>query len=208
MLGQTTGSSNVTKSSKSSRLPAACVEAEAERAALSAKIQSLEQKHALDMEQAQLKAKQEKLALATKLAAAEARAKLLRQSGSRRSDMSQYSTTSGSSAAVTVKLSSKAARKSRRPPMKIEPVDTPIGSAPIEVNALADVLKRQNEITELLVKQQITSLLPNREIPIFDGDPLQFHSFIRAFQQGVVSKRDNMQDKLNYLEQFTSGQPR
>lgn len=97
--------------------------------------------------------------------------------------------------------------------MKAEPVDTHIGSAPLEVNVpsssvLADVLKRQNEITELLVKQQITSLLPNREIPIFDGDPLQFRSFIRAFQQGVGSKTDNMQDRLNYLEQFTSGQPR
>lgn len=144
--GQTTGSSNATKSSKSSRLSAACVEAEAERAALCTKIQSLEQKHALDMEQAQLKAKQEKLVLATKLAAAEARAKLLGQSGSRRSDMSQYSATSGSSAAATVKPSSKAACKSKCPPMKVEPVDTPIGSAPIEVNApsssvLADVLK-------------------------------------------------------------------
>lgn len=80
--GQTTGSSNATKSSKASRLSAACVEADTERAALNVKIQSLEQKHALDMEQAQLKAKQEKLALATKPAAAEARAKLLRQSRS------------------------------------------------------------------------------------------------------------------------------
>lgn len=66
--------------SGSSRISAACLEAEAERAALSVKFQTLKEKHALDMEEALLKAKQEKLALAAELAAAEAKAKVLKQS--------------------------------------------------------------------------------------------------------------------------------
>ncbi len=78
-------------------LSAACLDAEAEHAALSAKIQTLEKKHALDMEQAQLKAKQEKLASAAELAVAEAKAKLLRQSVSGRSDSSHCFATSKSS---------------------------------------------------------------------------------------------------------------
>lgn len=38
---------------------------------------------------------------------------------------------------------------------------------------LTGVLKRQNEITELLVKQHQAAFLPAREIPAFDGDALQ-----------------------------------
>ena len=101
--------------------------------------------------------------------------------------------------------------KSKCPSTKREPVDTPITQIELNVpsnNVLADVLRRQNEITEMLIKQQRMSLLPSRDIPVFDGDPLHFRSFIRAFKQGIDSKTDNMQDKLNYLEQYTSGQPR
>ncbi len=50
-------------------------------------------------------------------------------------------------------------------------------------------------------------LLPARDIPIFDGDPLQYISFKRAFEQGVEEKV-NRGDCLYYLEQFTRGQPR
>lgn len=69
-------------------------------------------------------------------------------------------------------------------------------------------MKKQNEITEMLVKQQRLSLLPSVEIPVFSGDPLHFRSFLKAFEQGIETKTDNMQDRLYYLEQFTTGQPR
>lgn len=60
----------------------------------------------------------------------------------------------------------------------------------------------------MLIKQQSIALLPSRDIPVLEGAPLQFCSLIRAFQQGIDSKTDNMHDKLHYLEQYTSGQPR
>lgn len=60
----------------------------------------------------------------------------------------------------------------------------------------------------MLVKQQQLSLLPTRETPVFDGDALQYRSFITAFEQGIECKVDNLQDKLFYLEQYTKGQPR
>lgn len=77
----------------------------------------------------------------------------------------------------------------------------------MDENSLTDVLKRQNEITGLLVKQQQAALLPAREIPTFDGDALQYRSFIKAFEQGIERKVDDAQDKLFYLEQYTNGAP-
>ncbi|KAK0147803.1 hypothetical protein N1851_012494 [Merluccius polli] len=67
-------------------------------------------------------------------------------------------------------------------------------------------MHRQNDITAAMVQQQHTSALPPREIPVFDGDPLQFRPFIKAFEQGVEGKAGS-EDCLYYLEQFTKGQP-
>lgn len=72
---------------------------------------------------------------------------------------------------------------------------------------LLSVMQRQNEITSALVKQQQLASLPARDIPLFDGDPLQYISFMRAFEQGVEEKA-SQNDCLYYLEQFTRGQPR
>lgn len=53
---------------------------------------------------------------------------------------------------------------------------------------LVTVLKRQNEITSLLVEQQSLLLLPKRDIQIFDGDPLQFQAFMMAFEHSIEEK--------------------
>lgn len=75
-------------------------------------------------------------------------------------------------------------------------------------NNVFDIMKRQNEITTLLIQQQQRSSLPKRDIQVFDGDPLQFHSFVRAFENAVGSKSDSHSDCLYFLEQFTRGRPR
>lgn len=41
---------------------------------------------------------------------------------------------------------------------------------------------------------------------MFDGNPLQFQTFIRAFKHGIENKTTNDDDRLYYLEQYTSGQ--
>ena len=84
------------------------------------------------------------------------------------------------------------------------------GKSPVEVSydAFAEVMGKHNEITEILVKQQKMSSLPPVTIPVFGGNPLHFRSFIKAFEQGIESKTDDMQDRLYYLEQFTAGQPK
>ena len=72
---------------------------------------------------------------------------------------------------------------------------------------LCTIMHKQNEITAALVQQQRLLSLPSRDIPVFDGDPLQYRNFIRAFEHGVESKA-NKADCLYFLEQFTKGQPR
>lgn len=46
---------------------------------------------------------------------------------------------------------------------------------------ISNVVRRQNDIAELLVLQQKHTLLPSREIPVFDGDPLNVRPFMQAF---------------------------
>ncbi len=216
------------KSSKTSSASVACLQAEAERAALKVKAKALEQKHALDMEEAQLKAKKEKLALNAELAAADVKVKILKSAqdlsdtyDSESSTSTDYIlpaiTPSKPVAKALTKLSSvkrASPHHSAKQIVKAEPQDAQfnnqqiVGSANLKGSALVDVMRKQNEITEMLVRQQQLSLLPVREIPIFDGNPLEYRAFIKTFEQIIESKTDNMQDRLYYLEQFTSGQPK
>ncbi|MEQ2234164.1 hypothetical protein ILYODFUR_029148 [Ilyodon furcidens] len=50
-------------------------------------------------------------------------------------------------------------------------------------STLTEIMKRQNEITEMLIKQQRQTLLPSIEIPVFSGDPLHFRSFLKALSK-------------------------
>jgi hypothetical protein len=65
-------------------------------------------------------------------------------------------------------------------------------------------MQRQNEIADLLVLQHKQATLPVREMTTFDGDPLNVRPFMRAFEQGIEDKTSSHQDRLYYLEQYTS----
>lgn len=49
------------------------------------------------------------------------------------------------------------------------------------IDQILQIMDKQNEITSLLVQQQCLSSLPKREVPLFDGNPLQYHSFMKSF---------------------------
>lgn len=67
---------------------------------------------------------------------------------------------------------------------------------------------KQNDITEMLVKQQRLSHMPQRDVSLFSGDTLEFKAFIRAYDHTIHDKADSDSDRLYYLEQFTRGEPR
>lgn len=73
--------------------------------------------------------------------------------------------------------------------------------------SLYNLLYKQNQITELLVQQQNFNSLPIREIPMFDGNPLLFQTFIKAFQDCVEESKTNNKGDCLYLQQYTRGQP-
>lgn len=68
------------------------------------------------------------------------------------------------------------------------------------------ITQKQNELTAALVQQQLALSLPPQNIPTFDGNPLTFRSFMKAFEQGV-EKKAGQADCLYFLGQFTCGQP-
>ena len=71
---------------------------------------------------------------------------------------------------------------------------------------LYEVLKRQTEISEKMVKHQEKAELPNRQIPVFDGsDPTVYKSFITNFDRTIHDKCQYASDALYYLDQYTSG---
>lgn len=81
-------------------------------------------------------------------------------------------------------------------------------TAAVTDNVICTIMQKQNEITTMLVQQQLAATLPQREIPVFDGNPLQCISFIRAFEHCVEERTSSYQDCLYFLEQYTRGQPR
>lgn len=75
-------------------------------------------------------------------------------------------------------------------------------------NDVLNIMQKQNYIAALLVQQNLCAVLPSRNISVFDGDPLQYRSFIKAFENGVEAKTDKWSDRLHCLEQYTRGQPK
>lgn len=82
-----------------------------------------------------------------------------------------------------------------------------ISSNVIQGPDLAAILQRQNNLTDMLVKQQLLSTLPRGEMPIFNGDILQYRSFLHSFEHLIESKTDDNADRLHFLIQYTRGLP-
>ena len=60
----------------------------------------------------------------------------------------------------------------------------------------------------LLLQQQdaiMALTLPQPELPVFTGDPIEYCDFIRAFENLVESKTSSSSARLYYLLQYTSG---
>lgn len=67
------------------------------------------------------------------------------------------------------------------------------------------IMTKQNEITAMLLQQQSLSLLPKREISCYNGHPLKYHLFIKAFENGVEKNTTNSCDRLYFLETTYNG---
>ena len=75
------------------------------------------------------------------------------------------------------------------------------------LDELCQAISQQANVTEYLVKSHKASLLPDLSIATFKGDPMEYKSFIRAIEHGIEGRTGDNRDRLQFLLQYTSGQP-
>ncbi|KAL7857229.1 hypothetical protein SRHO_G00161280 [Serrasalmus rhombeus] len=208
---------------------------EAHRAALLARAAAIEKKEALQLEEAQIEAQlkfqkiqmktqMEKLDFETALAESTAKLRVLEEYENMEDGMNSYLNKNMHAATTMPRPDVKPTSYPRVIPdnsafhvparhmpyvhVKKENEDvagTRPGAKQVE---LGEVILKQKDITEMLVTQQRLANLPQRKVPEFSGDPFEFLPFLRAFEHIIHSRTDNDADRLYYLEQFTTGEPR
>ena len=82
----------------------------------------------------------------------------------------------------------------------------------MERNYLMDQTIALQKQTEMLMKsqRQMTNalLLPPPDVPVFKGDSLEFSSFMRSFETRIIPNTVSDTERLNYLNQYLSGEPK
>jgi len=74
---------------------------------------------------------------------------------------------------------------------------------------LIEVMQKQADISNKIMKHQEKAELPRKEIFVFDGkDVTKYNIFMRNFKRIIEDKCDQPADCLYYLEQYTSGTAR
>ena len=66
------------------------------------------------------------------------------------------------------------------------------------VNSMAELLRQQ-------VEQTVSLTLPQPDLPVFSGDPIEYNTFIRAFESLIEAKTSSSSSRLFYLIQYTDG---
>ena len=69
------------------------------------------------------------------------------------------------------------------------------------------ILVQQNRVMEEFVKQQQRNSLPRRQVPVFDGNSLQYCTFIHALDTVIEPREPDYAGRLYCQEQHTSGRP-
>jgi hypothetical protein len=65
-----------------------------------------------------------------------------------------------------------------------------------------------SDFTNLLVSVVAQRALPKKEVPVFNGNPLESQLFMQAIKYNIEDKTDSDEDRLYFLEQYTVGQPK
>ena len=66
------------------------------------------------------------------------------------------------------------------------------------VNSMAELLRQQ-------VEQTVSLTLPQPDLPVFSGDPIEYNNFVRAFESLIEAKTSSSSSRLFYLIQYTDG---
>ncbi|XP_019633454.1 PREDICTED: uncharacterized protein LOC109476879 [Branchiostoma belcheri] len=81
-------------------------------------------------------------------------------------------------------------------------------NSPTPEEFLQGLVNQQAEVTKLMMEHNKKSSLPTRAIISFEGDPLSYTQFIKAFKHAIEDKTQDPEDRLHYLGQYTRGEAR
>lgn len=182
----------------------------------------LQKKNELEMEEARIKAAKERLELDAAIAEKRAQVRILKQDEKSEDGMNSYVCSQPAGGARVRKEERTSLLSKNMPTFRGKPsYNMPVQDAGHQgatgnvarqqhdgnMDGLLQFMETQNTSTEMLVKQQRYAQLLEKEVVAFEGDPLTYRSFVRAFEQAIEQKTDSEQDKLYYLQQYTAGEP-
>ena len=72
--------------------------------------------------------------------------------------------------------------------------------------SVTSMRSRRDDPGVMAVVKHLTK--PTFDLQKFDGEPLHYHRFMRQFRSKVVANCDDPEERLNYLEQYTTGDAR
>ncbi|XP_034086675.1 uncharacterized protein LOC117555808 [Gymnodraco acuticeps] len=224
--------SHKSRSSKTSSVSSACRRASAEKAALLARAAGLKGKHALLLQLEQMELDTEIAASAAKIKVLQSIDVEEKMEDQIQDGMNAYLEESKEKSTDTLDPEISAMefmplgavpktplqrtvinlRSPQQPTIQFRPFKTPTMHSSTQRNETHDnldtVIQRQRDIADLIIMQQKLTLLPTMEIKVFDGDPLEYQSFMRAFEHLIEDKTASSHDRLYFLDQYTSGQPK
>ena len=82
---------------------------------------------------------------------------------------------------------------------------TPLAVQDNTFQDIVDIQRKQTELSQIMVSQQVRSLLPSSESPVFYGDAMEFPAFMTAYESLIKSKVEDSCERLYFLGQYTSG---
>ena len=213
-----------TRSSKTSSITAARAKEAARIAELQAEAHALKQRQllhetelCLEKQEYDLQLKKDKLKLETEYAKAVAREGAYTQAEAKylaSSDLDSQPRSRVPPPASDIKSatdSTKYQAPQNVPPVKESSKQSKISSSSSDSikSDLSDqayqILAQQNRVMEEFVKQQQRNTPPRRRVPTFDGNPLEYCTFMRAFETVIEDKEPDYAGRLYYLEQHTAG---
>ena len=227
--GRSKLSSAASKVSRSSSVSAAKAKAAARRAGLQAEADNLESFQAIQREEFSLQQRKKALELRTEIAKAEAEELAYAKAeascvGSpnpsqivvRRQESGHHEELSPDTKRAVPGSSEDTDRKVhiKSPNVKAEEANPAKPKEPALTGTFAHRLleahfQQNRRMEELIHKQQESTLaltLPEPEVPTFNGNPIEYWTFVRAFENLIERKTASENARLYYLVQYTIGE--
>ena len=164
------------------------------RASLAAKFALMEELHALENGEAKMRQQREKLELRLQLEQARAKEGVFENFCEKKTVDSPL---------IGEYEDCENERERTKKPIKIKPELERTEPNSYEPHIMNQDISVERSSIELVRKMQ----LPTLQLQPFNGDPTQFNNFIRGFDSKIACRVQDEEERLYYLDQYTTGKP-